>query len=177
MTEDLEPTPEEIERWTRNLLKPSAAPPTSIEEQRMIEKVLGTKTAAEHFLRRTGKPAPSHARNTRVRERRYRPIEVLIHYDYFDRPASDYGIGGWTIERYENGRKTAVQSGTDYQQRDDLLIRYQAAGFTCKPVTVAELVPAPIQGRMRDKPKPASSKASILARIGKITTDDLEDEY
>jgi hypothetical protein len=178
MMEDFEPSPEELERWTRNLLKPSKPTEDSAEEQAMIAKVFGTKTQAERFLRheRQMKTISSEARRSPV----FKDRKPVLRFEYWERHGGSFGYSEWKIDRFENGKRVHTSSGDDWQKRDELLIKLQAAGVTCTPITVAGVVPAPIKGRMRDQRKKPSGRFGIMAQIGKLTSDDLEgleDEY
>jgi hypothetical protein len=176
MTEDLEPSPEDVDRWTRNLLQPandklSLADPI---EQKMIAKVLGTKTQAEEFLRHERrKPEPGKSRIDIRRPFKSRP--PILRFEYWESKGDAYSHAGWTIERYENGKLIHTHSGRDWEKRDALLLRLQAAGFTCMPVVVAGVEPRSVQGRARGKRKAPGARADIIARIGTLTTDDLEE--
>jgi hypothetical protein len=168
---DIEPSSEDIERWTRNLMRSSPPSEENPAERRMIAKVLGTQTAANHFLRNQ---SPSHA-HVHARERRYRPIEVRLRFEYWEGSTGTRWL--WHIERYENGMRVSEHTGDDWKKRDDLLIKLEAAGMTCTPITVAGNEPRPIQGRKRDQRKAPSGRFNIIAKIGKLTTEDLEIDY
>ncbi len=145
-------------------------------QQRMIAKLLGTKTAAEQFRRHEARK-PDVSKSARIdlrRPRTFKPQKPILRFEYWE--GSMNGSWSWHIERYENGRRVATHSGGDWQKRDQLLIKLQAAGLTCTPITVAGNVPTPIEGRLRDRPKPPSTRKNIMAKIGALTSDDLEEE-
>jgi hypothetical protein len=172
MNDDLEPSQEDFERWTLNLLKPSGQVDHSVEEQKMIAKVLGTKTQAEEFLRHERRK-PGKSRIDIRRPFKSRP--PILRFEYWESKGDAYSHAGWTIERYENGKLIHTHSGRDWEKRDALLLRLQAAGLTCMPVVVAGVEPRSVQGRARGKRKAPGARADIIARIGTLTTDDLEE--
>lgn len=140
----------------------------------MIAKVLGSKTGAEQFLRHEARrPAANPGRVDFRQPKTFKPAKPVLRFEYWERHISAFPE--WIIERYENGKLVKSHSGNDWQKRDELLIKLQAGGFACKPVTVAGVVPEPIKGRMRDKPKAQSQRKAILGRIGALSSEDLID--
>lgn len=135
------------------------------KEKAMVAKLLGTKTQAEQFFRHEARPA---VRRGKSRIDLRKPI---LRFEYWEGSA---GVTwNWHIERYENGKRVSVHSGGDWQKRDELLIRLQAAGYTCTPITVAGNVPQPIRGRFREQPKKPSGRFDILKKISTVTSDDV----
>ncbi|MGA1804431.1 hypothetical protein [Rhizobium sp. HT1-10] len=177
--EDNEPSPEDIERWTRNLTKGGVSKtehtPVSADERKMIAKVFGTKTQAEEFLRHESRPAQIRAGSRIDLRRPFKSRPPVLRFEYWERTDGRFGLPQWTIERFENGVRVKVHTGQDWQKRNDLLIKLQAAGHPCLPITVAGVIPTPIQGLAKDKPKKPSSRIDIMKQVGKLTTDDLED--
>ena len=165
----------DLERRMRTKLDAMRAMPTveDAKEKAMVARLLGSKVVAEDFLRHESrKQAPSTSGRIDLRRpRTFKPAKPVIRVEYWERSIGAFPE--WVIERYDNGKQVHRHTGTDWQKRDQLLIKLQAAGITCKPVTVAGVVPEPIHGRMRDQPKKPSAKAGIMAKIGNLTTDDL----
>ncbi len=155
-----EANPEDVERWTRNLLKPAPKTAVSQKEERIAARILGSQLAARDMLRQ---PVASNKK----------PLPVAIHFEYFDFPGDLYQRGGWTIERYENRIKVMVLSGHDYNRRDSILIRIARSGAKLIPVTIGIRSPHPFELEpQKAKPKRVDRKA-VLASIASFTTDDL----
>lgn len=148
-------------------------------QQRMIAKLLGTKTAAEQFRKHEARK-PDVSKSARIdlrRPRTFKPQKPILRFEYWERPSGPFGHCEWIIERYENGKLVHTHTGQDWQKRDALLIKLQASGARCEPVTVAGVVPTPIQGRRRDQRRKPSGRFDIMAQIGKLTASDLEENY
>lgn len=165
-----------LEQRMRAKLETMQAKPAEQDatEKAMIAKLFGTKTEAEDFLRHEGR-ATSPVQKSRIDLRRpktFKSQKPVIRFEYWDSYSSV--SSRYVVERYENGVRVMVREFNDKRKRDELLLKLQAAGVTCNPITVAGNVPAPIEGPQRAVAPVKPKRASIMSQIGKLTTNDLE---
>lgn len=159
-------------RMRERLFAPSKPAPEDERQTRMIAKLLGTKTAAEQFLRHEkARPAASGTGRIARRPKTFRPPQVRLKFEHWEANAARGRE--WRIDRFENGRKVHTHSGDDFGKRDELIIRLQAAGATVTPIVVAGITPRPVQGRLRDRPRRPSGRFDIMNKISAVTSDDV----
>ena len=161
-----------LEARMREKLFASAKPKLAdVREARMIAKVFGSTVVADDFLRREkSKPLPGRP------PRRFKVYKPTVKYQHWERRADSINAGGWwSVDRYENGKKVGSRTGTDFKERDSLLRRIQVSGVEVTALVVAEVVPRPVGGRLRDSAKPKSQRLAILQQIGQLDSDDIAD--
>lgn len=169
-----------LEQHMRAKLQTMQAKPAEQDatEKAMIAKLFGTKTEAEDFLRHEGR-GTSPVQKSRIDIRRpktFKPQKPLIKFEYWERSGDSYSHASWTIERYENGKLVKQHTGRDWQRRDEIIRSVLGSGVPCVPITVAGVVPEPIaQPKIEVRKKPVG-RFDIMAKIGKLTTEDLEND-
>lgn len=148
MSEAIELDEGELERKMRRKLfldgKSSRGQSLNEEERRIAEKLLG-------------KDNTDRLESRRPDGRRFRPVPVVIIYEYWWVNGSQYSMGGWRMDRVENGRRT------DHNYTGDIAVeinRLRAAGFTVKEIKI-EGAPS-----LSTPPRPCSKRKSFSERFG-----------
>lgn len=138
---------EELERRMRNKLlggeKPRAPGLTAVE-QRIAESLLGRDNTARLQHRR-----PDAGR--------FRPTPVRVHYEYYWVDGGDYSMGGYRINRVENGRQIDHDWSPYDRSLEDEIAALRKKGFTVREIRMG----LPIRKEDR-KARPTSMRSSIL---------------
>lgn len=143
-------TDDEVElerRMRRNLFfsGPSRRASTfTQEEQAIADRLIG-----KHNVERLEARRPDG--------RRFRPVPVTITYEYWWVNGSQHSMGGWRMDRVENGRRT------DHHYTGDIAVeinRLKVAGFTVKEIKI-EGAPS-----LREPKRPTAGRKSFSERYG-----------
>lgn len=113
-------------------------------ERRMAAKLIGTDNVERLQNRRP--------------ERRFRPIPVRVHYEYWWFEGSDYHAGGYRIVRIENGRQ--IDHKREHKNLQDEIAALRKKGFSVREVTIGLQSPA-----VRKPSASGSSRSLILKQL------------